>query len=87
MEAQSQGLACVATDVSAIRELIQDGINGLLAPAERAQEFAQALQRLMTDPQLRRSMGEAGRQRVQSEFGLHRNIERLAQKFGLRAEH
>lgn len=83
MEAQSQGLACVATDVSAIRELIQDGINGLLTPAEQTQEFAQALRRLMTDPQLRRSMGEAGRQRVQSEFGMHRNIERLAQKFGL----
>ena len=83
MEAQSQGLACVATDVSAIRELIQDGINGLLAPAERAQEFAQALGRLMTDPQLRASMGEAGRQRVQSDFGMQRNIERLAQKFGL----
>ena len=36
MEAQSQGLACVATAVSAIPELIDDGKTGLLVPPERA---------------------------------------------------
>ncbi len=85
MEAQSQGLACVATDVSAIRELIEDGINGALVPAQRPKQFAQALERLMRDPAVRRTMGLAGQARVVSQFGMQPNIERLAQKFGLGA--
>ena len=35
MEAQSQGLACVATDISAIPELIEDGCDRLAGPAGR----------------------------------------------------
>jgi glycosyltransferase involved in cell wall biosynthesis len=83
MEAQSQALACVATDVSAVRELIEDGVNGALVEAERPVQFAQALERLMRDPALRRAMGRAGQARVVSKFSMQPNIARLAQKFGL----
>ncbi len=83
MEAQSQGLACVATDVSAVRELIEDGVNGALVKAEQPRDFAQALERLMRNPTLRHAMGQAGQARVASHFGMQPNIERLAKKFGL----
>lgn len=83
MEAQSQGLPCVATRVSAIEELITDGVNGLLVGAERAQDFAQALARLITEPGLRRELGRAGQARVEAEFSMSGNIDRLAGKFGL----
>ena len=36
MEAQSQRLACISTDVSAIPELIEDGVTGLLVPPDPA---------------------------------------------------
>ena len=84
-EAQSQGLACVATNVSGIPELIEDGRTGLLVVPESPAEFARALEALIADPARRRALGEAGRLRVRAEFGLEKNIERLARRFGLGA--
>ncbi|MEO8542297.1 MAG: glycosyltransferase family 4 protein [Burkholderiaceae bacterium] len=85
MEAQSQGVACVATDVSAIHELIVDGQTGVLVPAQDPKALAQALESLIRDPQRRQTLGQAGRARVNAEFALSSNIERLARKFGLPA--
>jgi glycosyltransferase involved in cell wall biosynthesis len=84
-EAQSQGLACVATNVSGIPELIEDSSTGLLVAPESPVELARALEKLIADPARRRALGEAGRQRVNEKFGLERNITRLAQRFGLGA--
>ncbi|MBC7802656.1 MAG: glycosyltransferase family 4 protein, partial [Candidatus Parcubacteria bacterium] len=82
-EAQSQGLACVATRVSGIPELIEDGRTGVLVEPESPAELAQALAALIADPVRRRELGAAGRHRVRAEFGLEENIERLARRFGL----
>jgi glycosyltransferase involved in cell wall biosynthesis len=84
-EAQSQGLACVATRVSGIPELIEDGVTGVLVPPESAAELARALAALIADPARRHALGEAGRRRVKERFGLDENIARLAHRFGLRA--
>lgn len=83
VEAQSQGLACVATTVSAIPELITDGVNGLLVAPESPADLARALEACITDPARRATMGAAGRARVLAEFDLQRNLDRLASKFGL----
>jgi glycosyltransferase involved in cell wall biosynthesis len=77
MEAQSQSLACVATRVSAIPELVEDRCTGLLAEAGDAQALADAMARLIRDPALRRRLGAAGRQRVIREFRFDRAIDRL----------
>ena len=82
-EAQSQGLACVATNVAGIPELIEPGTTGLLVAPEAPEELARALESLVGDPARRRSLGEAGRQRVTRKFGLEENIGCLARKFGL----
>ena len=84
-EAQSQGLPCVATKVSGIPELVENGSTGLLVAPESPEEFARALEGLIADPARRRTLGEAGRQRVHAEFGLEANIGRLARRFGLEA--
>ncbi len=85
MEAQSQGVPVVATDVSAIHELIIDGETGLMVPPQDPQALARALQELIRDPARRRALAEAGRARVNAEFGLQGNLDRLAAKFGLPA--
>jgi glycosyltransferase involved in cell wall biosynthesis len=87
LEAQSQGLACVATRVSAIGELLRDGVNGLLVAENDPAAFAAALERLIADPARRRSLGEAGEARVRAQFALERNVGRLAQRFGLGDAH
>ncbi|MFQ5468436.1 MAG: glycosyltransferase, partial [Kiloniellaceae bacterium] len=64
MEAQSQGLACLSTGVSAIPELIEDGATGLLvAPGDPA-ALAAALDRLIRDPGARDRLGAAGAARA-----------------------
>jgi len=83
VEAQSQGLACVSTRVSAIPELIQHDRTGVLVAPESPRELARALAALIADPERRRALGEAGRARVTALFELESNLDRLAEKFGL----
>ena len=82
-EAQSQGLACIATRVSGIPELIDDAKTGVLVAPESAEELARALAALIADPARRRALGEAARARVTAKFALEANIGRLARRFGL----
>ena len=85
-EAQSQGLACIATRVSAIPELVRDGTTGLLVGENDPAALACAIEALMVDPVRRRSLGAAGQARVRAEFALEGNLDRLAEKFDLTAE-
>jgi glycosyltransferase involved in cell wall biosynthesis len=83
MEAQSQGLACVATRVSAIAELVRDGETGVLVDENDPEALARALETLIADPARRRALGQAGQARVAERFALEANLEPLARKFGL----
>jgi glycosyltransferase involved in cell wall biosynthesis len=82
MEGMSSGLPVVASGISGIPELVQDGTSGLLVPPRDAAALADALRRLYDDPQLRRRLGAAARERVQQEFDLERSAAQLAQRFG-----
>ena len=82
-EAQSQGLACVATRVSAIPELVRDGQTGILVPENDAEALARALESLVTDPARRRALGQAAQTRVREGFALEPNIDALARRFGV----
>jgi glycosyltransferase involved in cell wall biosynthesis len=84
-EAQTQALACVATRVSAIPELVRDGQSGLLVEENDPAALARALETLIRSPARRRTLGQAGQSRVVESFGLDANIEHLALKFGLAA--
>jgi glycosyltransferase involved in cell wall biosynthesis len=83
MEAQSQRLACVATDISGIPELIEDGATGILVPPGDPPALARALAGLIRDPVRRAALGAAGEQRVRSVFGMNAGIDLLARRFGL----
>lgn len=82
MEAQSQALACVATNVSAIPELIVDGETGLLVPTEDAGALSAAIADLAANPERRLFLGRCGDTRVRGEFSFVAGIDRLAEKFG-----
>jgi glycosyltransferase involved in cell wall biosynthesis len=85
LEAQSQGLPCVATRVSAIPELVRDGHTGLLVEENDPDALARALEALIASPARRQALGVAGQARVMQTFGLDANVEPLARKFGLGA--
>jgi len=85
MEAQSQGLCCLATNVSAIPELISDGETGLLVPPDDPLRLAEALAAAIGDPARRARLGAAGRTRVRAAFSMEAGIEDLFQRLGGRA--
>ncbi len=68
LEAMASGLACVATCVGGVAEVIVPGETGLLARSGDPADIAGQLDRLSSDPALRQQMGRAGRQRIQQRF-------------------
>ncbi len=84
MEAQSQGLACIATDTAAIPELIVDRETGRLVPPQQPQPLADAIVELCGDPALRAQFGAAGERRVRQQFGMDAGLAVLAERFGIR---
>jgi glycosyltransferase involved in cell wall biosynthesis len=87
IEAQTQRLACVSTDVSAIPELIEQDVTGLLVPPGNPIALAKALERLIRDPEKRTWLGAAGERRVRSRFSMEAGIGLLARRFGLASQH
>ena len=81
MEAQSQRIACLSTAVSAIPELIEDGITGVLVPPGDDDTLTSNLEMLIRNPTLRHKLGEAGFERVHSHFDLGKGIAHLTQRF------
>src|SRR5262249_17096027 len=80
MEAQSQRLPCIATRVSAISELIQEGVTGVLTPPGDPAGLARALESLIRDPARRERLGAAGERRVRSLFAMRPGIDALAER-------
>lgn len=70
MEAMAAGLPCVATNVSAAPELINDGVHGLLVPPSNHQKLAEKLLAMINDPELRHRLAKAAQERIQTEFNL-----------------
>lgn len=68
MEAAMMARPIVASDISGVREVVEDGVNGLLVPVRDARALAHAIARLAADPDLRWRMGEAGRARALRSF-------------------
>lgn len=81
MEAQSQKLPCVATDVAGIPELIEHGVTGLLVPERDPPALSTALVHLIGDAALRRRLGQAGFDRTTRAFAMETGIDRLFARF------
>ena len=72
LEAAACGKAIVTTDVPGCRDVVHHGENGLLVPPREVAALAAALDRIIGDDGLRRSMGAQGRERVLAEFSLEK---------------
>jgi glycosyltransferase involved in cell wall biosynthesis len=84
MEAMAMELPCVATWITGIPEIIETGVEGLLVPPASASAIADAVARLIGDPEGARRLGIAARRKVLAKYHLGRNVERLAQEFRAR---
>ena len=64
MEAMAAGLPVIATQVDGIKDLITDGVNGLLVPSEDAEALGNSILQLIEDTEMRKRMGAAGQAHV-----------------------
>lgn len=74
LEAASCGRPIVTTDVPGCREIVRDGDNGILVEARNSMALADALAKLLADPELRQRMGQRGRELVLDEFSQERIV-------------
>jgi glycosyltransferase involved in cell wall biosynthesis len=68
IEAAAAGLPIVTTDAPGCREVVEDGINGILVPARDAAALTAAIRKLVLDPALAARMGAASRQKALAQF-------------------
>ena len=71
-EALYLGTPIVATHVGGIPEIVEDGIDGVLVPPADSNALAKAIVGLLGDPERRRLMASAGRERVRDRFSFEK---------------
>jgi colanic acid/amylovoran biosynthesis glycosyltransferase len=81
MEAMALAIPCVATAITGIPELIENGVHGLLVPPSDAVALSDSIERLMDDQALGQRLAQAAREKILREYDLRRNIEALAEAF------
>ncbi|HEY9296661.1 MAG TPA: glycosyltransferase family 4 protein [Phormidium sp.] len=81
IEAMGAGLPSIGTTVMGVPELVQNGINGLtIKPGDRT-ALQQAILKLVENPELRLSMGQAGRNIAKEKFDAVSNCNQIAEIF------
>lgn len=87
LEAMACGLPVVATDVGAVREIVEDGVTGFVVAPEDRDALADAIARLLDEPELRARLGRAGLERFRATFGLGALAARHAHAYRTAVEH
>ena len=81
LEAMLLGKPVVATDIPGCRELVRHGETGYLVPHGDVAALADALSRLLENPELRTKFGQRGREIVLAEYSIERYVQGVTQVF------
>ncbi|HVZ38979.1 MAG TPA: glycosyltransferase family 4 protein [Candidatus Kapabacteria bacterium] len=82
LESMAYGVPVVASDLPAVREIVEDGVHGRLVRPDRPPELARAIRVLLEYPERARAMGENGRERIAASFTWQRAAEALDERYG-----
>jgi phosphatidyl-myo-inositol alpha-mannosyltransferase len=66
VEAMAAGVPVVASDIEGYREVVRDGVDGLLVPPNDPNALAAAIRRVLSEPELAAALKAAGRSRAQA---------------------
>ena len=72
LEAMSLSVPAIVTDVGGNPEVVVDSETGILVPPKDPQKMAEAIRRILKNPDMAKKMGQAGRKRVEEKFSLDR---------------
>ena len=71
-EAMAMGLPVITTDVPGCRDTVIDGVNGFIVPAKDSAALAEAMQKIINNPKMIKSMGQASRNIAVTKFDIHK---------------
>ncbi|MEL6162258.1 MAG: glycosyltransferase [Cyanobacteria bacterium J06628_3] len=77
MEAMAAGVPVVAPKIAGISELVENDVSGYVIPAGDKISLAQSIEKLLTDCELRSKFGAAGRSKVEKEFNINLEAQKL----------
>lgn len=83
VEAMAAGKPVIATKIPGPTDIIVDGQTGIFVQLGRPKEFADAIETLMKEPELREHMGQAGYQRAKEMFSIDACVRRYEKLYGL----
>jgi glycosyltransferase involved in cell wall biosynthesis len=81
IEAMALGLPVVASDLPAVREVVEDGGSALLAPPADPPALAATIATLIDDSEMRHRLGTRGREIFDARFTLDRSTERMVELY------
>jgi glycosyltransferase involved in cell wall biosynthesis len=79
IEAMAAGKPVVGTNVGGIPEIIEDGVTGLLVAPGSPDELAEAITKILKNPELAQRMGAAGRESAMARFSSERYVTQIQQ--------
>jgi glycosyltransferase involved in cell wall biosynthesis len=81
LEAMALGRPVIASGVGGVLSVIEDGRTGLIVPPSDSRSLAERMIELLTNPDLARRLGEAGRQRIHDQFNEQRMLNDVIQLY------
>lgn len=79
LEAMAASCAVVAARTGGIPQMIEGGVTGIFIEPGNTESLCEGLEQALSDPDLCRQLGERAREKVQKEFSIDANMERLLQ--------
>ena len=70
LEAMQYGLPCITTNEGGIKDIVQNGVNGIICERNNVESLANAIETLLSNSEMRKEMGNAGYEKFKNEFTL-----------------
>jgi glycosyltransferase involved in cell wall biosynthesis len=82
LEASSVGIPVIASNIGGIPEAVKNNQTGILVPSDNVENLAEAIKKLADNVELRKRMGNAGREFVRTNFDWEKSLDRMIDLYG-----
>ena len=81
MEAMAAGVPVVSTPIAGVPEMVENEVNGFLVSEHDPQAVCEAIERLISNPELAKRFGDRGREMARERFSIESSVRALRELF------